>query len=45
MTQIRDSISLAVKRSQVSVTLKINSEKEYEIVKLSNINKDKLSEN
>ena len=34
-----------MKRSQVSITSEINSEKEYKIVKSSNINKDKLSEN
>ena len=34
-----------MKKTQTPVTLEINSEKEYEIVKLSNTEEDKLSEN
>ena len=34
-----------MKKSQISVTSEINSEKEYKIVKLSDTKEDKLSEN
>ena len=34
-----------VKKTQTSVTLEINSEKEYEIIKLSDTNEDRLFKN
>ena len=45
MTQVKDSALSIVKKTQTSVILEINSEKEYEIIKLSNTEADKLSEN
>ena len=44
MTQIKNSVLSIVEKTQISIILEINSEKKYEIVKLSDINKDKLSE-
>ena len=44
-TQVWDSALLIVEKAQVSVTLEINSEKEYEIVELSNTEEDKLFKN
>ena len=43
-TQVKDSVLTIVKKTQTSVTLEINSKKEYEIVKSSDIKDDKLSE-
>ena len=44
-TQIKNLILSRVEKSQVSVTSEIDSEKEYKIVKLSDMEEDKLSEN
>ena len=41
---IKDSVLFTVKKTQTFVTSKIDSEKKYKIVKLSDIKKDKLSE-
>ena len=45
MIQIRNLASSTVEKAQAPVTLKINSEEEYEIVESSDTEKDKLFKN
>ena len=44
-THYKNSKLLTVKKTWAFITLEINSEKKYKIVKLLNTDKDKLSEN
>ena len=41
-TQVRNLVLFIKKKTQISITLKIDSENKYKIVKLSDTEKDKL---